>query len=105
MRPSQFACLLTLLLGGGTPAGAAASLAYLDLGASGSACCLVPDGHGNLYVVGNSATISGATSISVTRFDAANHPAAMFTFGGGAADLAKSAALDPQGNLVIAGQT
>jgi hypothetical protein len=104
MRPQRFACLLAIVLGGATFAGAAVSLSYVDVGPGGSACCLVPDGHGNLYAVGSFAGFSG-TSISVTRLDASNHVAGSFTFGGGGTDLARAAALDPQGNLVIAGQT
>src|SRR5664279_3365119 len=103
MRPQHFACLLAVVLAGVTLAGAAVNLSYVDVGPGGSACCLVPDGYGNLYAVGNFAGFSG-TSISVTRLDAGNHVAGSFTFGGGGTDLARAAALDPQGNLVIAGQ-
>jgi uncharacterized protein (TIGR03437 family) len=104
MRPHLFACLLALLPGGAMLAGAAVNLAYVDLGAGGSACCIVPDGLGNFYVVGSAASASG-TNISVTRLDSSNHVAGSFTFGGGSGDQPRAAALDPQGNLVIVGQT
>src|ERR1019366_8112117 len=104
MRPRHFACLLAVVFGGLTLAAAAVNLSYVDFGPGGSACCLVPDGLGNLYVIGSVAGASG-TNISVTRLDAANHVTGSFTFGGGGADQPKAAALDPQGNLVIAGQT
>lgn len=87
-----------------TLADAAVNLAHVDFGPSGNACCLVPDGLGNLYVIGSNAVASG-TNVSVTRLDAANHVAGSFAFGGGGTDQPKAAALDPQGNLVIAGQT
>jgi uncharacterized protein (TIGR03437 family) len=104
MRPRHLAGFLAAVLGGVTPAGAAVNLSYLDVGPGGSACCLVPDGRGNLYAVGSFADLSG-TGISITRLDATNHVAGSFTFGGGEANLARAAALDPQGNLVIGGQT
>ena len=104
MRPRHFACLLAVVFGGLTLAGAAVNLSYVDFGPGGNACCLVSDGLGNLYVIGSVAGASGA-NISVTRLDAANHVAGSFTFGGGGSDQPKAAALDPQGNLVIAGQT
>ena len=95
IRPQHFACLLAVLLGGRTLAGAAVNLSYVDLGAGGNACCLVPDGIGNVYVIG-SARAFGA-NISVTKLDAANHVAASFTFGGGSSDQPHAAVLDPQG--------
>ncbi len=104
MRPRHFACLLAVVFGGLTLAAAAVNLSYVDFGLGGNACCLVLDGLGNLYVIGSVAGASG-TSISVARLDAANHVTGSFTFGGGGADQPKAAALDPQGNLVIAGQT
>ena len=95
--------LLVFLLSGVALTGAAAKLAYVDLD-GGRACCLVPDGIGNLYVVGSIVSASG-THISVTKLDGASHVVSRFTFGVGNADQPKAAALDPQGNLVIAGQT
>jgi hypothetical protein len=92
------------VFGGFALADAAVNLSYVDFGPGGSACCLVPDGLGNLYVIGSVAGASG-TNISVTRLDAANHVTGSFTFGGGGSNQPKAAALDPQGNLVIAGQT
>ncbi|MFB3777589.1 MAG: SBBP repeat-containing protein [Bryobacteraceae bacterium] len=80
------------------------TLAYVDLGPGGSACCLVPDGSGNVYVVG-SAVRDSRTNVSVTKLDANNQVVTSFTFGGGLADRPEAAALDAQGNLVIAGQT
>src|SRR5450432_1590103 len=71
MRLRHFARLLALLLGGMTPAGAAVNLSYVDLGAGGNACCLVPDGLGNVYVIGSVARANGA-NVSVTRLDATN---------------------------------
>src|SRR5450631_1673847 len=104
MWPRHFACLLAVVFGGITLAAAAVNLSYVDFGPGGSACCLVPDGLGNLYVIGRVAGASG-TNISVTRLDAANHVTGSFTFGGGGSNQPKAAALDPRGNLVIAGQT
>ena len=102
MRSRHLACLLPLLFTSSLDA--AVSVSYVDLGPGGSACCLVPDGLGNIYVIGSVARPSGF-NVSVTRMDAANHVAASFTFGGGLSDQPHAAALDPQGNLVIAGQT
>ncbi|MDE3165934.1 MAG: SBBP repeat-containing protein [Acidobacteriota bacterium] len=99
IRPGFLTCLLALV-----PCGAAVNLTYVELGAGGSACCIVPDGAGNTYVVGSAASATG-TNVSVTKLDSANRVAGSFTFGGGASDRPQAAALDPQGNLVIAGQT
>ena len=104
MRPRHFACLLALLLGGITLAPAAGNLVNVDLGDGGKACCLVLDGLGNVYVIGSVASASG-TNVSVTKLDSANHVLSSFTFGGSLYDQPHAAALDPQGNLVIAGQT
>jgi hypothetical protein len=86
MRPQQFAGLLAVVLGGVTLAGAAVSRSYVGVGPGGSACCLVPDGHGNLYGVGSFAGFSG-TSISVTRLDAGNHVAAVSRLAAGGRTL------------------
>lgn len=98
----QSSVSLSLLLIAATLS-AAANLAYVDLGARGGACCLVPDGLGNVYVVGGAAGESG-TLVSVTRLDATSHVVTSFRFGG-LSDQPRAAALDPLGNLVIAGQT
>lgn len=100
MRPHLIACLLALWPG----TGVAANLAYLDLGPGANACCLVPDGSGNTYVIAASSSPNG-TDISVTKLDSANRVTSTFTFGGGSTDQPRAAALDSQGNLVIAGQT
>jgi uncharacterized protein (TIGR03437 family) len=95
---ARFTFLLTM-----AAVACAANLAYLDLGTRGTACCMVPDGLGNVYVVGSAAGESG-TAISVTRLDAANHVVGSFRFGG-SADEPRAAVLDPMGNLLVAGQT
>ena len=100
VRPSS--TLLPLLLSTVTIA-AAANLAYVDVGAGGDVCCLVPDRLGNAYVVGRAADQSGS-KISVSKLDAAGHVDASFHFGG-SSDQPRAAALDPQGNIVIGGVT
>jgi hypothetical protein len=102
MLNRQASALFTFLLTMAAVA-CAANLAYLDLGTRGTACCMVPDGLGNVYVVGSAAGESG-TAISVTRLDAANHVVGSFRFGG-SADEPRAAVLDPMGNLLVAGQT
>src|SRR5688572_11732266 len=85
------------------PMASAVKLAYVSFGASGGACCLVPDGLGNIYAVGSAGDELGA-NVSVTKLDAASHVVASFRFGG-SFDQPRAAALDAAGNLVIAGQT
>src|SRR5688572_12120291 len=92
--------ILTLSM---VPMASAVKLAYVSFGAGGSACCLVPDGHGNIYVVGSAGDELGA-NVLVTKLDAAGHVGAGFRFGG-SLDRPIAAALDPAGNLVVAGQT
>jgi len=92
-----FLIALLLLLPTITPA--ALQLTYANL-PSGQACCLVADPQGNLYVVG-----IDHSNVSVTKLDAAHRIVATFQFGGGGDDQPLAAALDAQGNLLIAGQT
>lgn len=79
-------------------------LSYVDLGAGDSACCLVPDPAGGVYVVGRDSRQAGG-GVSVTHLNSAQEVVAHFSFGGGGFDEPRAAALDPQGHLVIAGQT
>src|SRR5689334_6777550 len=95
-------CMLLFLVST-MPITAATNLTYIDLGAGGAACCLLPDGLGNVYVVAKAAGESGA-NVSITRLDAANRVVANFRLGG-LSDEPHAAALDPQGNLVIGGET
>ena len=60
-------------------------------------CCLVPDGLGNVYVVG-SVVDDSRTNVSVTKLDSNNRVAARFSFGGGLTDQPQAAALDAQGD-------
>jgi|GEM_PF-4553150 len=92
-----FLIALLLLLPTTTPA--AFQLTYANL-PSGQACCLVPDPQGNLFVVG-----IDQSNVSITKLDGAHRIVATFQFGGGGDDRPLAAALDAQGNLLIAGQT
>lgn len=96
--------LFVLLTAPALTGAAPPNLSYVDLGAGGSACCLVPDGFSNVYVVG-SIVHNSRTNVSVTKLDATNRVVASFSFGGAVFDKPQAAALDPQGNLVIVGQT
>jgi len=81
---------------------AVVNLTFGSFGPSGGACCLVPDGLGNVYVVGSAGDELGA-NVSVTRLDTASHVVASFRFDG-SFDQPRDAALDPVGKPVIAGQ-
>jgi uncharacterized protein (TIGR03437 family) len=98
------ALVLFLLLGATGPATAAsANLAYADLGVGGSACCLVPDGLGNVYIVA-SAVQYGHTYLSVGKVGATGQVVSSWGIGVGSVQP-QAAVLDAQGNLIIAGQT
>jgi len=83
-------------------AAAPPNLAYLDLGAAHSACCLVPDGLGNAYVVANALQF-GRNYLWIEKVDAAGQPASGMGIGFDSIHP-EAAALDPQGNLIIVGQ-
>lgn len=78
---------------------ASAQLTHANL-PQGQACCLVPGPQSVLYVIG-----SADSNISITKLDANHRIVATFAFGGGGLDQPLAATLDPQGNLLIAGQT
>jgi uncharacterized protein (TIGR03437 family) len=86
--------LLLFLLALTTPA--AAQLTH----ANSQACCLVPGPPGTLYVIG-----AANDNVSITKLDTNHRILTTFEFGGGGQDQPLAATLDPQGNLLIAGQT
>lgn len=88
---------LLFLLALSTPA--LAQLTHANLPNS-QACCLVPGPQGHLYVIG-----AADSNVSITKLDANHRIVDTFSFGGGGLDQPLAATLDPQGNLLIAGQT
>jgi hypothetical protein len=70
----------------------------------------VSDASGNLFVIGYIVTASGRPQIHIDKTDPHGNIFARFEFGGsengvGLTDSVAGAAIDPQGNLVIAGTT
>ncbi len=96
MPTRTFRALLLLLALAAT---ATAQLTHANLPA-GQACCLVPGPQGHLYVIG-----AAHSNVSITKLDPSHRIVATFEFGGGGQDQPLAATLDPQGNLLIAGQT
>jgi len=77
---------------------------YLPVGISGSATLLAVDSSGNLFVVATEQEPSGQQQIRAIKTDAQGNQLASFDFGSGS-DAPAGAAVDPQGNLVVAGTT
>jgi uncharacterized protein (TIGR03437 family) len=83
----------------------AVSTRYLDFGDTGQARLLAADASGNLFAVGLVTEPSGVGQIRVIKTDPSGNPLASIDFGGSFGDSVASAAVDPQGNIVIAGST
>src|SRR5580704_4399950 len=103
--------LSRLLILAAIPAGLAAavpqsfSLRVPDLNSNDSARLLAADSSGNLFVVSSSPKTSAIVNIHVVKTDAAGNFIAAFDFGGSGVDTPFAAAVDPQGNLIVAGST
>ncbi len=81
---------------------------YLPIGTSGAAAALAEDSAGNLFVVSRVVEPTGVPQIRVTKTDSQGNILASFDFGGTAlydSYTPSAAAIDPQGNLVVAGST
>jgi uncharacterized protein (TIGR03437 family) len=79
---------------------------YLALPPAARPRVLTADPSGNLYIISNLVEPSGRPQIRVLKTDSQGKTLASFDFGGSlGSDAVSSAAVDPQGNLVIAGTT
>jgi len=81
---------------------------YLPIGTSGAAASLAEDSSGNLFVVSTVVEPTGVPQIRVTKTASQGNILASFDFGGAEvydSYTPSAAAIDPQGNLVIAGST
>src|SRR5579863_2122044 len=87
--------------------GQQATLRYLDLPEGAQPQSVVADASGNLFIVANIVEPSGRPQIRVLKTDLQARTLASFDFGGSslAHDTIAGAAVDAQGNLVIAGST
>jgi uncharacterized protein (TIGR03437 family) len=71
-----------------------------------SPCCIAPDGHGNNFIVSSGYQPelgSQPPTISVAKMDFTGNLVSQFAFQPGTYGIAAAAAVDPQGNLWIAG--
>lgn len=75
---------------------------YVDIGDQGQSKFLVADASGNLFVVSQVVEPSGQTAIRATKTDAQGNTLASFDVPEGVSATPAGAAMDPQGNLVIA---
>jgi uncharacterized protein (TIGR03437 family) len=73
-------------------------------------CCIAPDGQGNTFIVsssplppGSSEELVAKTTITVMKVDSSGNAISQFTFPAGNDGQAAAAAVDPAGNLWIAG--
>ena len=81
-------------------------LAHLpDLNPQHTAKFLVADQSGHLFIISSIVKTSAITNIQVIKTDGSGKVLATFAFGGSAIDTPNGAAIDAQGNLVIAGTT
>ena len=81
---------------------------YLDVGSQPQARLLAADGAGNLFVVAMVTEPSGRPQIRVIKTDPQGNAVAQMDFGGSlvpSPDIARGAAVDPEGNVVIVGTT
>jgi uncharacterized protein (TIGR03437 family) len=81
---------------------------YVAFGTAGSAKLLAVDASGNFFVVGTVTEPSGRPQIRAIKTDPQGNEIASFDFGGSSfefPDAPMGAAVDPQGNLVIVGNT
>lgn len=85
-------------------ASAQTHLTYLDLGTQGRACCMVTDAHGNVYTAG-SLIADHASKIVASKIDPAGNLVYRLVFGGSSLDTPRGLAVDPNGDLFIAGAT
>jgi uncharacterized protein (TIGR03437 family) len=103
--------LSRLLIFAAIPAGLAAavpqgfSLRVPDLNPNDSARLLAADSSGNLFVVSASPKTSDIVNIHVVKTGPTGNIIAAFDFGGSGVDTPRAAAVDPQGNLIVAGAT
>jgi hypothetical protein len=82
------------------------SLHTTDSDPSDRAQLLVLDQAGNMFTVSaKSENGFPAPKIHIVKIDASGNVLATLEFGGSSIDVANAAAIDPQGNLVIAGST
>src|SRR5712692_563863 len=97
-----------LAANGGTPY--QAMIHYPDLPTGARPQALVADFAGNLFIVANIVKSTGRPQIRVQKTDSHGNTLASLDFGGsntgaGLGDEVAGAAIDPKGNLVIAGST
>jgi uncharacterized protein (TIGR03437 family) len=83
-------------------AAAPPSLAYLDLGVGNRACCLIPDGLGNAYMVANAVQF-GRPYLWIEKVGSAGQLVSGMGIGFESIQP-EAAALDSQGNVIIVGQ-
>lgn len=84
-----------------------------DFGIGGTACCLVADGHGGLWVAGTwrqSTTADPGSAVRIVHLNSSSAQTGSWTFGNATplktgSDTATGAALDSSGNLTVVGTT
>ncbi len=104
IRSSALLLLCALSASAATPG--QASIQYSGL-TSGSATAFAIDSAGNRFIVGKIVKPSGLPQIRVLKLDQNGNRLASLDFGGSATapDYISAAAVDPKGNLVLAGGT
>ncbi len=99
------ALLLTLALCALAATSEQTSVRYLDLPSGAQPRFLATDVSGNLFIVSNILEPSGRAQIRVLKTDSQGNTLANLDFGSSGADTIAGAAVDPNGNLIVAGST
>lgn len=81
------------------------SLYRPDLNAQDSARLIAADKAGNLFLVFSSTISPKTTNIHIVKTDSSGNILGALDFGGSGTDTPNSAAVDSEGNLIIAGET
>ncbi|PYT10401.1 MAG: hypothetical protein DMG59_28850 [Acidobacteria bacterium] len=96
-RLAMFACTFSL-------AGADYTT-YIGDSFSHHVAAITTDGNGNTYVTGSRAVTSSLTDVFVSKIDLSGNVTLVATLSGKGSDEAHAIALDPSGNIYVAGST
>jgi uncharacterized protein (TIGR03437 family) len=103
---SSLSAAVLLAFSVATAAAQQSHISYVSL----NPCCIAPDGQGNNFIVsssplppGPSEELVAMTTITVVKVDSSGNAISLFTFPAGNDGQAAAAAVDPLGNLWIAG--
>jgi len=109
MYPLRFLIPLTCALLCAIPSVAADYATYIGDSYSYSVSAIANDGTGNTYATGSrtvvASTPSPLTDVFVTKIDPSGNVTLLATLSGSAVDVGSSIAVDPMGNIYIAGNT